>query len=122
MFEKASRKKLRFNYRGICTVEDLWDIPLTELNSMYKDLNKRKKYQEEGSLLNIKSEEDEIVALQLEIIIHVVTVRLQEAQDKKERKDKALRKKKLLGILAEKQYAELLQKPSEEIARLIEEL
>ena len=50
IFKIAAKKKYRFNYRGVCTVEDLWDIPLEELDKMYAKLKKEQKNLGEDSL------------------------------------------------------------------------
>lgn len=43
MFEKATRIKLRFDFKGQITTEDLWDIPVKSLNTMYSDMSKELK-------------------------------------------------------------------------------
>ena len=39
-FETASRVKSRFNHTGLISVEDLWDIPLEDVDEIFKQLNK----------------------------------------------------------------------------------
>jgi len=103
MFEKAVRLKLRFNHKGLCTVEDLWDLPLKSLDSIFKKLNAEMKTQKEESLLETKSAEDAILDLKVAIIMHIVRVKLQERKAREEKKEKAAKKEKLLAIIAEKQ-------------------
>lgn len=40
IFEFATRNKVRFSFKGLISVEDLWDLSLTNLDSIYKELNK----------------------------------------------------------------------------------
>jgi chemotaxis signal transduction protein len=122
IFEKASREKLRFQHKGICTVDDLWELPLRSLDAIYKDLNAKVKAQKEESLLDVKSAADETVALQVEIVKHIVTVRLQEAQERRDAVAKSEQKKKLLGILAKKQDSELENLSIEELTKQINEM
>src|SRR3989337_2369182 len=117
MFEKAARLKLRFNYRGLCSVEDLWDLPVKALDSVFKELNAESKTQKEESLLKEKSQADEILDLKIAIVRHVVEVLLQE----KEARERHARKQKLLGIIEDKQDAELRDMPIDELKKLVDE-
>ena len=122
IFEKASRQKLRFDYRGPCSVEDLWDIPLSALNNMFQSLNLLARTESESLLIPEKNSEGEDLTLQIEIIRHVVATRLQERDEAESEKTRADRKQQLLGILAEKQDDSLREMPVEDLKKLIGEL
>lgn len=122
MYEKAARLKLRFNHKGLCTAEDLWDLPLRELDAIFKSLNAQLRTEKEESLLEQKSQEDEILELKVAIVRHVVEVRLQEQKEREDAAAKADRKQKLLGIIADKQDAELRDMSVEELTKLVEGL
>lgn len=122
MFEKAVRLKLRFPHKGLCTVEDLWDIPLESLDRIFKDLNIKLKTQKEESLLEKRSKEDEILDLKISIVKHIVEVRLAEQKARKELADKLMKKQKVLGIIAEKQDDALRDMSVDELTKLVDEL
>ena len=42
MFEKAVKGKYRFPYKGQIAVEDLYDLPLGSLDTVFKTLNAEK--------------------------------------------------------------------------------
>jgi len=121
IFEIATRKKLRFQFRGLCSVEDLWDIPLKSLDEMYKVLMSEKKAQSEDSLLEDKSQASSDISLGIDILTHIVQTRLDEQKVAKGRKAKAERKQKLMEILADKQDEALKNLDVEELTRLINE-
>jgi hypothetical protein len=122
MFEKAVRQKLRFNYKGICSVEDLWDLTVEELDSIYKNLRKQIKSLEGESLLNKKTKEDTTINLQIEIVEYIVKTKLQEAEARETAREKRAKKQKLLEVLASKEESELHGKSVEELKKEIEEL
>ena len=68
IFKIAAKKKYRFSYRGTCTVEDLWDIPLEELDKMYAKLKKEQKNLGEDSLLTKETKENKELNYKIEII------------------------------------------------------
>lgn len=122
MFETASRLKLRFNYKGYISVEDLWDLSLRSLDDIYKGLNKQVKAQEEDSLLVERKQADKEVVLALELVKHVVAVKLQERAENKSKVEKKAQKAKLMDILAQKQDGALQELSVEELEAKLAEL
>lgn len=122
MFEKASRLKLRFNYKGVCGVEDLWDISLTGLDSIYKQLNNELKQAKEESLLEVRTPADELLALKVDIVKYIFTQKQQEKKDRENALVKADKKRKLLNIIAEKQDSELRNMSIDDLNKLADEL
>lgn len=58
LFEIATRNRYRFTYKGVMTVEDLWDLNVEALDAIFKTLNRQKKTADEDSLLAVKSAEE----------------------------------------------------------------
>ena len=78
LFETATRNKMRFPFRGMISVEDLWDLSLTNLDSVFKTLNAEAKKSEEESLLETKSKENEELSNKIEIVKYIVNIKLEE--------------------------------------------
>lgn len=122
MFEQATRMKLRFEHKGVCSVEDLWDLPLEDLDEMYRVLNRQLKETKEDSLLGQKEETDKILDLKVEILKHIVKVRLDEQKAREDDSLRRARKQQLMEIIARKQDEELEGKSIEELNELISNL
>lgn len=122
MFEKAVRQKLRFNYKGICTVEDLWDLSLEELDSVYKTLQSEKKKHSEVSLLNERNKEEDTLQLKIDVVSHIFNVLKNEKDLREVRKERKEKKQKILDIIARKQEADLENKSIDELNALVNEL
>lgn len=122
MFEVAARGKMRFPYKGVVSVEDLWDLNVTELDSVFKSLNSQMKQVNEESLLNTKSKADYALDLQIEIVKYIVSVKLEE----KETRDKAVAKKeqkqKIMQIMATKQDEELQNASMNDLQKMLDAL
>lgn len=121
MFEKATRLKLRFQFKGQCSVEDLWDSPIQDLNNIYCELEEIKQKKQKG-LLAVKSRDDEAVELRLAIIKHIVITRLEEQQTYENTIVKAEKKQKILSIIAEKQNEQYKDMTVEDLNKLIKDL
>jgi hypothetical protein len=122
MFEKASRLKLRFDYKGLCSVEDLWDLPVSALDQIFKKLNMQFKSEKEESLLGVKSKQAEMIEIGISIIRHIVEVKIKEASEKEKAAENSEKKKRLIDILDKKQNASIEGKSEDEIKKMIDEL
>lgn len=119
MFETALRNKYRFPFKGQVATEDLWDLSLIELDSIYKTLNKEVKARDEESLLVVDATKKNETNTKIDIIRYIVAIKLTEAEAKKQAAAKKAEKDKILAILAEKQDEELKNLTVEELkARL----
>lgn len=122
LFEIATRKKYRFPFRGSISTEDLWDLNVEDLNSIYKTLTKAAKADDgEESLLSEKKPDVDLTN-KIEIVKQVFTVKREEAEAAKAASDKAKQKERLLEILAKKQDDSLTNLSEEELRQKIEEL
>lgn len=122
IFEYATRNKVRFSFRGLISVEDLWDLSLTNLDLIYKELNKQLKHTEEESLLNIKTQEDELLNVQIEIVKYIVSVKLTEKETREKTSAKKAQKQKIMSIIAAKQDEALQNSSIDDLQKMLDEL
>lgn len=122
IFEYAVENKLRFPYKGYVSVEDLYDLNTKELDSIYKTLKREVKKAGEESLLEVKSEEDVVLSVKIEIIKHIVEKKLAQIEARKKAAENREQKQKILSILAEKQDASLHEKSVEELEAMLADL
>lgn len=126
MFEKATKMKLRWNSsKGNLSVEDLWDLPLTgtvSLDSLAKSVNKELKESEEESFVQIRSASNTTLDLKLDILKHIIKVKLEEREELKNAKEKAIKREKILRALADKQDESLRNADEAELEKMLAEL
>ena len=115
LFEMATRKKFRFPYKGMISVEDLWDLSVENLDTVYKTLNAEAKRANEDSLLATKSAEDTVLDMKIAIVKHIVGVKLDEKAKRQEAATIAAEKRKLMEIIANKQDEALNNMSVEEL-------
>lgn len=122
IFEYAVRNKVRFPFKGMISVEDLWDLSLTNLDSIYKTLNKQVKQSEEESLLSTKESVDVELEVQIAIVKHIVTVKLAEKEAAEKASAKKAQKQKIMSIIASKENEALQNSSLEDLKKMLEEL
>lgn len=122
IFEVATRNKYRFPYKGQISVEDMWDLPVTELDKIFKIMNKQVKTAQEESLLKTKTKEDEVLENQIKIVRHIVSVKQEEASNRLKEKERKAQKQRIMEIMADKQDEELKGKSIDELQKMLTEL
>lgn len=128
MFEQASRLKLRFDTpQGFLSIEDLWDLPLSSTKPGRANLDDiaialhNKTKNESISFVNA-TKPDPGATLALDVVKRVIEVKMEENRVAAEARDRAVRKQKLLEVLARKEDASLEQSSEEDIRKMIDAL
>lgn len=115
LLEKALRGKFRYNFRGMITTEDLWDLKIHDLNTIYVNLNSEFEKTKNIGLLQTESKDNEIIREKMEIVKHIFTVKKQEIEDSLNREKKKAEKLKLMELIARKEEANLSNLSLEEL-------
>lgn len=125
LFITATRKKLRFpTNKGNATTEDLWDLSLRELDTIFKALNAQVKQSNEESLLDTqtKSKDDIILDTKIAIVKHIFLVKKSEAEAAQTAAANAAQRQRIGEIIAAKEDAALQGKTVEELRALLDSL
>ena len=129
IFEQATRRAIRFeSTKGDLSVEQLWDLPLQsrnqfDLDTIAKTVNRQLNDVTEESFVSVRENPaKETLSLKLEIVKHIISVKLQEAEEARNRANKASEKEKLLRLLDEKQNEALRALTPEEIQERLKAL
>ena len=129
IFEQATRRAIRFeSVKGDLSVEQLWDLPLQsrnqfDLDTIAKTVNRQLNAVTEESFVSVRENPaKETLSLKLEIVKHIISVKLQEAEEARNRANKASEKEKLLRLLDEKQNEALRALTPEEIQERLKAL
>lgn len=119
IFEAATKGKYRFPFKGMISVEDLWDLKLQDLDSVFKSLNKQKKQNDEESLLQVKTAEDQELDNKIQIVKYIVKFKQEEIEERLQAKNKKEYNQKLLELIERKQNEELAGKSIEELQAML---
>lgn len=129
IFEQATRRAIRFeSTKGDLSVEQLWDLPLQsrnqfDLDTIAKTVNRQLNDVTEESFVSVRENPaKETLSLKLELVKHIISVKLQEAEEARNRANKASEKEKLLRLLDEKQNEALRALTPEEIQERLKAL
>ena len=123
MFDKATRIKLRFeSTRGALSVEELWDLHLRgklSLDSLAKVVNRQIKSETSESFVDSRSTVDTTQELRLDILKHIIGVKLAEESASREAAEKREKNARIRELITQKQDQELSNKSIEELTEML---
>lgn len=123
MFQQAARLKLRFKTsKGLVTVEDLFDFPLTALDALAKTLRKRVQDNNLESFIAPHQKKDKVLELQFEIVKHIITTRLAEVEAAENAELKRQKRAKIISLIEDKKDDALKESSLEELTALLNNL
>lgn len=126
LFEMASQFKFRYPYKGMITTEDLWDLSISQLDLVYKNLNKELKAIDGDSLIATKSADEGVKANELknkiEIVKYIFNHKQQAAELERMAAVNAAEKKRILDVLADKEDDAMRNMSKEELLKRLAEL
>jgi len=122
IFEKATKEKIRFEYKGTISVEDLWDLSVEELDNIFKSLNTSKKQLSEESLLDAETKQDTLLNTQIKIIKHIVEDKLMEKARRLKAVERKQKKEKIMEILANTADRALEKKSPAALKKMLDDL
>lgn len=120
LFIEATKKNFQFPFRGMINIIDLWELPVTSLDLVFKSLNADYKKSEEESLLSAQTKESEELSEKIEIVKYIVNEKLAEKKAKEDAKKNREMKQRLLEIKAKRQDAALEGLSDAELDKMIQ--
>lgn len=121
-FEIAVRNKYRFPFKGSITVEDLWDLSMSDLDKVYKALNADKKQSEEDSLLTTRNSESAELQIKIDIVKHIYSEKVVEKENREKAAENRAKRQRIMEILANKQDAALENMSEDELKAMLSQM
>lgn len=115
IFKYAAKNALRFPYKGMASVEDLFDLGLNELDNIYKTLKKQQKNDAGESLIEDKTPQDTQLEVKLAIVKEIFDDKKASIDKAKKTAEKKAQAQKILSIMNRKQDEALQNMSMEEL-------
>ena len=120
MYKQASKEKLRIQTnKGLLSVEQLWDLSLTELDTLAVNLEAAYKESGKKSFLVTKSVKDKTTKLLFDIVLDILTTKVEESELAREAKDNKEHNQKILNLIVEKKEGDLKEKSVKELEKML---
>ncbi len=122
-FKKASRAKLRINTsQGLLSVEQLWDLSLTKLSTIIKNVKKVLKGSEgddELSFLDESKTVDKEQQLMFDILKDIYLTKKAELEEERTSAQRKANNEKIMALIHRKQESKLEELSVEELEKML---
>ena len=126
LFELAARRQFRFESpRGLLTVEDLFELPLTgklSLNTVAQLVNRDVKALTEESFVDTPTIQASLATDKLELVKRVIAIRKEEGEQQDRARNAAAQKQILLAALERKDQQDINELTREELLAKLKDL
>jgi len=120
MYKEALQRKLRFlTAKGSLTLEQLFDLSITSLDTLAVALNDEYEQSTTKSFLVKRNDADRTVKLKLDIVLDILNSKVDEAEAIANKKRDKEHNEKIMALIAEKQDGELRGKSIEELSAML---
>lgn len=120
MYKEATRQRLRFvTPQGTLSTEQLWDLSIPVLDTLAVRLEEEHKESGKKSFVVKKSAKDKTAKLRFDIVLDILTTKVEEAEILRGAADIKEHNQKLLALIAEKKDDELRGKSVAELEKML---
>lgn len=119
-FKEATKQKLRFSTtKGSLTTEQLWDLTLTDLDNLAVTLKDEYEASGKKSFLVAKSVKDKTTKLKFDVVLDILTTKVEEAEAIKEAHEVREHNKKIIALIQEKKDESLKGKSISQLESML---
>src|SRR5687767_10990136 len=119
-FKQATKERLRFQTaKGLLSVEQLWDLSLTELDELAVSLEIAHNQSAKKSFLVKSSAKDKTAKLRFDVVLDVLNTKNEEAMAAAEAREIKEHNTKILELIAEKKDESLKGKSIKQLEAML---
>jgi hypothetical protein len=119
-FKLASQQKLRFQTnKGSLSTEQLWDLSIPELDTLAVSLEEEHAKSGKKSFIVKSSPKDKVAKLRFDVVLDVLTTKVEEAQAATEARETKEFNNKILTLIAEKKDETLKGKSIKQLQEML---
>lgn len=119
-FKQASKEKLRFQTsKGSLSTEQLWDLSITDLDSLAVSLEQAHQESGKKSFVRKTSAKDKTAKLRFDVVLDVLNTKMDEQQAAQEKLETKQHNEKILTLIADKQDETLKGKSIKQLEAML---
>lgn len=120
-YKLATQQKLRFQTnKGLLSTEQLWDLPLDELDTLAVSLEIEHKQSAKKSFLVKTSEKDKTAKLRFDVTLDILNTKVEEMEALQEAAEIKAHNTKILTLISEKQDDSLKGKSIKQLEAMLQ--